>query len=225
MENASKALLIAGSILVSLLIISLLVWGYRGISDWQQTKNNAEDDTKLSEYMLEFRRYDRTLYGSELFSLANLQEDYNADDDIQDGYKEIEISVSIKKGIVASNYFQAGTYTIEQINEQKEKLEKERNGYENKKYNGKSVVYYSQKTPREIANDFGIEYASTEMTSDIQYKLETNSKTKQLMQDIQKYENLNSIYNEFRQGKRFKCTNIEYDDANGRIIEMRYEEL
>lgn len=225
MENASKALLIAGSVLVSLLIIGLLVYGYRGISDWQQTRADSEDNTKVIEYMTEFQRYNRTLYGSELLSLANLQEDYNADDDIQDGYKEIEITIVIRRSIAASSYFQAGTYTLEQIAEQKNSLESERNSYENIMYNGRSVVYYSQRTAREIANDFGIEFSSTEMNSDIQYRLETDSKTKDLMQQIQEYQTLNSIYTEFRQGKRFECTHVEYDDANGRITTMNYEEI
>lgn len=227
MENASKALLIAGSVLISVLIIGLLVFGYRQLSDWQQTRANAEDDTKLVEYIAQFESFNRTLYGSELLSLANLQEDYNADDDIQDGYKEIEITIRINRSIAASSYFQAGTYSIEQIDQQKDELESQMSTYERTRssYNNRSVRYYSQKTYREIANDFGISVSSTELNYDIQAKLEANSKTKNLMQEIYEYQNLNSIYTEFREGKRFRCTNVEYDSSNGRITVMNYEEI
>ena len=158
---------------------------------------------------------------------ANLQEDYNADDDIQDGYKEIKITIKINKSIAASSYFQAGTYSIEQIDKQKDELESQMSTYERTRssYNNRSVKYYSQKTYREIASDFGISVSSTELNYDIQAKLEKNSKTKKLMQEIYEYQNLSSIYKEFREGKRFKCTNIEYDSSNGRVTEMNYEEI
>ncbi len=42
---------------------------------------------------------------------------------------------------------------------------------------------------------------------------------------IQDYTNLNSIYNEFKTGKQFECTNVEYSNSNGRIVSMTYEEI
>ena len=227
MENASKALLIAGSVLVSVLIIGLLVFGYRQISDLQQTRADAEDNTKLVEYMSQFESFNRVLYGSEVFSLANLREDYNADDDIQDGYKEIEITIKISRSIAATTYFQADTYNIEEIDEQKDELEDEIASYEKVRssYNGRSVKYYAERTYREIANDFNVAVSSTDLNYDIQAKLEANSRTNRLMQEIYEYQSLRSIYTEFKEGKRFRCTNVEYDPSNGRIIEMNYEEI
>ena len=54
--------------------------------------------------------------------------------------------------------------------------------------------------------------------------LEGNSTTKKLMEDIQDYTNINSIYTEFRTGKKFNCVEVRYNDYNGRLNYMYFEE-
>ena len=116
MENASKALIIAGSVLISLLVIALLVFGYNQLSDLEQIREDAKVTDALAEYMRQFEQYNRNLYGSELLSLANLQEDYNEKVRSQDeGYEEVTITVEIVNGIVGTNYFQAGKNSLSEI--------------------------------------------------------------------------------------------------------------
>ena len=116
MENASKALIIAGSVLISLLVIALLVFGYNQLSDLEQIREDAKVTDALAEYMRQFEQYNRTLYGSELLSLANLQEDYNEKVRSQDeGYEEVTITVEIVNGIVGTNYFRAGKNSLSEI--------------------------------------------------------------------------------------------------------------
>ena len=101
MENASKALIMAGSVLIAILVIGMLVLGYRNLSSLEQQKEDSESDSTLN-YMVKFEQFNRTLYGSELLSLANLQEDYNSSYDVKyEGYDRIEITV-VTKGIVNS---------------------------------------------------------------------------------------------------------------------------
>ena len=44
MENASKALIMAGSVLMAILVIGLLVFGYQSLSALEQSKENAKGD-------------------------------------------------------------------------------------------------------------------------------------------------------------------------------------
>ena len=104
MENASKALIMAGSVLLAIMIIGLLVFGYNQISETEQIKSDSENIDKLAEYMARFEQFNRdksnALYGSELLSLANLQEDYNESNlRIDEGYDKIEIKVEITKSL------------------------------------------------------------------------------------------------------------------------------
>lgn len=228
MENASKALIMAGSVLISLLVIGLLVLGYRQLSETEQIRTDAEVTDKLADYMRQFEQFNRVLYGSELLSLANLQEDYNTSETREDlGYDRIEITV-YTKGIVDSQYFTQGNHTLESIAEDQKNIESAIANYEktNSTYKNRSVKYYSQKTNREIAIDFGMNPPSNMLDYDIRSEyLLKNSTTSRLAEDIQKYVDLTTIYNEFRTGKRFKCTEIEYNNQNGRINLMHYEEI
>lgn len=130
MENASKALIMAGSILIALLVIGMLVLGYRNISSLEQQKENAEGNMSALDYMRKFEQFNRTLYGSELLSLANLQEDYNNTADVlYEGYDRIEITV-VTDGIVNSPYFAAGTYNLDAISNDQAKIESQLAQYE-----------------------------------------------------------------------------------------------
>ena len=228
MENASKALIMAGSILIAILVIGLLVFGYSQLSETEQIRSDADATDKLADYMRQFEQFNRTLYGSELLSLANLQEDYNTSETREDlGYDRIEITV-YTKGIVNSQYFTQGNHTLESIAEDQKNIESAIANYEktNSTYKNRSVKYYSQKTNREIAIDFGMNPPSNMLDYDIRSEyLLKNSTTSRLAEDIQKYVDLTTIYNEFRTGKRFKCTEIEYNNQNGRINLMHYEEI
>lgn len=95
-----------------------------------------------------------------------------------------------------------------------------------KKYNNRSVKYYSSKRNREIANDFDMDPPSSMPDYDIATNyLETNSTTAELLQEIQDYKEISTIYNEFRTGKKFRCTNVVYNNQNGRIRSMYFEEI
>ena len=227
MENASKALIMAGSVLMAILVIGLLVFGYQSLSALEQSKENAKGDLKAEQYMERFEQFDRTLYGSELLSLANLLEDYNNTDDVKyDGYEEMTIEV-YTTGITSTTYFKEGKDNITKILEDKNEIEGDISKYEvkNSKYKNKSVKYYSEKSNRQIAEEFGMEVPGTTPDYDIAEKyLEINTETNQLLKDIQDYKSLTTIYNEFRIGKKFECKEIEYDDNNGRITYMYFEE-
>lgn len=229
MENASKALIMAGSILLAVIIIGILVFAYGQLSDVEQTRTDAEDTDKIASYMRQFDQFNRTLYGSELLSLANLQEDYNTSDAREDtGYDEVIITVTINRTPDNNyNYFRQGTYDLSRVVQDKNNLENAIASYEQSKrtYNNRSVKYYSSRSYREIALDFGMNPPSNMASYDIVYEyLEKNSATNQLLAEIQEYTNLTSIYTEFRTGKQFDCTEVGYNDQNGRINKMVFVE-
>lgn len=79
MENASKAIIMAGGILISIVIISLLVLLFGGIGGAYDAQNEALSIKQIEEYNRKFAKYNDTkgLYGTELISLANLMNEYN----------------------------------------------------------------------------------------------------------------------------------------------------
>lgn len=206
----------------------------------EQTRENADATDKMAEYMRRFEQFDRTVYGSELFSLGNLQQDYNASDAREEvGYGKIEITVVIKREIAESEYFKPGEYPIGELSEEQKAIENEIDLYEkaNQRYNNRSVKFYSQKSTREIARDFGYtdipstlpdSMIMTDYFNDVRNQIKGRYQDlKKCMEDIQTYTNLRSIYTEFRTGKQFQSIEIsdKYNNYTGRIEKMRFEEV
>ena len=71
MENASKALIMAGGIFIALLVITLLVFFYNNIVTVQNADEEAEIIEQAAEFNKQYDVYNRNnLYGSEILSLA-----------------------------------------------------------------------------------------------------------------------------------------------------------
>ena len=78
MENASKALIMAGSVLIALLIIGALVLMFRNLTNYQKTNSESTLSSQIIEYNQQFETYNRKkVRGSELYSLLNRIIDYN----------------------------------------------------------------------------------------------------------------------------------------------------
>ena len=235
MENASKALIIAGSVLMAVLVIGALMLMYNQIADIEQTKTDNDELSKMEDYSKKFEEYNGTIYGSELFSLANLQDDYTKRYKKEDGYTKITITVIINNSISGTSYFQSGENDINDILNYKDDIEKEINGIEGKQTlgnKGKSVKYYTQLSIRQLVDSLkknkliSDEYEPASDADENTIKEELiglNNKCQQLFEDIEKYKNIKSVYTEFK-NKRFKCTNVTYNKYNGRIESMNFEE-
>lgn len=242
MENASKALLLAGSVLMAVIVIAALVYMFGQLSNAQQTKADVDELSKITEYGKRFEQFNKTIHGAELLSLANLQSDYNATQSEESGYTEIQIRVKLDYNISdeQTTYFRAGnTYDIQEFSEKITKYSSNNSSVENLiiKYEeqtdsrGKTIQDYAQMSYREIAIEYfpDIDFTSSDDTDyDVGELLAgrmgnvSTSQSRKLMKDIEKYKSLKSLYTEFK-NKSFKCKDVGYD-INGRINSMYFEE-
>lgn len=72
MENASKALLMAGGVIIAVLIISLFVYMFTSASSMFQTEEDVERIQEIEEYNKQYESYNRKLLrGTDLISLIN----------------------------------------------------------------------------------------------------------------------------------------------------------
>jgi len=72
MENASKALLIAGGILLSILIVSIMLYMYTSIRNVSETETEVLKAEKLSEFNMQFESYNlKSMYGTDIISVIN----------------------------------------------------------------------------------------------------------------------------------------------------------
>ena len=228
MENASKALIMAGSILLSLLVIGTVVFLYNRLRDIEQTKVDSEYVTKLVEYGKKFEQYTRTLHGQELLSLANLQEDYEKTQANTYGYTPIEVKVKIKRAIsfnLLRQFFKTGVQDISNLLDDRNTIENEIKKYEEEPYDSKNrtVKAFSQMSNRQIASIYNEEYHSSVPDYDIP-NITKNPILRLLYMQIEEYKEYKSIYTTFA-NKKFKCTETKYNEGNGRIEYMYFEEI
>lgn len=79
MDNAAKAMLIAGGVLLSILIISLLLYAFAHARTIKQAEQEKIEIEQLQKFNQEFEVYNKKLlYGAEVLSVINKIENNNA---------------------------------------------------------------------------------------------------------------------------------------------------
>ena len=59
MENASKALIMAGSVLIALMIIGALMLMFGNLTSYQETDTQGTRSAQIAEFNQQFETYDR----------------------------------------------------------------------------------------------------------------------------------------------------------------------
>lgn len=78
MENASKALLMAGGMLLAILLLTLLIYAWSLFSEYQSSRDDLADIENTAKFNQQFTNYDREdVQGYELITLVNQIVDYN----------------------------------------------------------------------------------------------------------------------------------------------------
>ncbi len=106
MENATRALTMAASVLIALVIISAILLVFNNLSSYQKVNQELQKNAQVIEFNSQFDTYDRTdVRGSDLLSLINRVIDYNerqssVGTEGQDlGYKPIIITIDVSSNI------------------------------------------------------------------------------------------------------------------------------
>lgn len=78
MENASKALIMAGGVLLAIMIVGLIIFAWGRFSSFYNQTDDLSEIKDVTEFNLQFTNYDREdVHGYELISLVNKVADYN----------------------------------------------------------------------------------------------------------------------------------------------------
>ena len=209
MENASKALIMAGSILISIMVITLLVMAYNNLTETMNAKNDEDAVEQVIEFNKQYDVYYRNnLYGSDILSLANKIEDYNERQSKEQGYAKLDMEVTFTKSIDAYNG-EIVLYNSAKIKEKLVFLEKKIEEYKKMKVGGQTIPSLS-----------GLR------TEELEKILPPNlpQSNKELIQRrIFEYLGYSSALTNLK-SKTFKATKFEYDKTSKRITKMIFKE-
>ncbi len=226
MENASKALMIAGGVLISVLIISVALMVYNNMSSLSNSKQQVLEAEQLSKYNMQWESYNRdNLRGADVISIYNKAIDVNQKYREQEGldYDMITVYIKLKADIVENTEYWQWDIGLRQYKKVKETermvLE------EGKSYNTK-----------DNANDLSDFIISTDESSQNGYTINTKPVTLPtgVEKSVDGHDTYTRSYNKKDAFKllKFKCANtidetkegIEYDKY-GRITKIHLVEI
>ena len=96
MENASKALIMAASILIGIVIISAFILMMSNLTNYQEKSYQSNLSDQITEFNNQFTTYARDgIRGSDMISLMNRVVDYNTRYTGTEGYTEMQVTINM----------------------------------------------------------------------------------------------------------------------------------
>ena len=122
MENATKALEMAGSLLIGVLLLGCLLFAYTRMSELKDTEHKVEVSQQAQDF----------------------NEDYNKESIASrgDNKETISLLVTIKTEIIDGKFFTSKTYSVEELNKSYKQLANAINSI-NKEFHGKTISYWA----------------------------------------------------------------------------------
>ncbi len=246
MENAAKALIMAASVLIAIVIISAFILMMSNLTSYQESSYQSNLSAQIAEFNNQFVTYDRSdIRGSDMISLMNRVSDYNARYADSEGFTEMQITIKMNgyndelafdgtnRIITQSEYTQDNIYlivgqpnltTVNGLGSVSSEVSSGPIRTIENKYQQK----YCNQLSSEISNIKSIVDSSGTTTE----KNETFDEEKILPNSASSYGGISVIYEdalkyyEYIQFKRayFDCKGEpEYDKNTGRILKMEFE--
>ena len=241
MENASKALIMAGSVLITLMIIGALILTFSNLTAYQETNTRSTRSTQMAEFNSQYETYNRKdVRGSDLYSLLNKAIDYNrressagtnwADKGQEMAYEPMIIKFTINRAELSadgtSRLFEKDTNEVTgKSNDFGDKVKDEIDDLE-ETYGQTSLTNLTTNLTKIFIDDNASDEEKEEAVKNFNSasrKLTVKSfseidKKSQIREDVYKYY-------EYIQFKRahFDCEKVEYNNKTGRITKMEFK--
>lgn len=219
MENASRALVIAGGVLLSLIIIGVVMFAYRGITSLQKEKDISLSNEQVSKINEQIEKYTKksVIYGSEVLSICNAIEDYSRKYPESEGYQMITAKIKIKaNGANNVELFFKDEYNDEQYNS----TQRLKGDYDNaiKTRDDKGKISMSNgKTIEELYDLFRTDSQKINSYYDL-YLNDGKYNVEEILQFLEEYEKYKNCINTFRE-KEFRAS-VVYSNTTGIIKEI-----
>lgn len=104
MENAAKALIIAGGILFAIMILSLVVYMSTTTTRMAEAQDEKKKVEELTAFNKEYEAYNKTrMYGADIITVVNKAIDYNRSLDASQQNEAMIISINITDRFIATS--------------------------------------------------------------------------------------------------------------------------
>lgn len=219
MENASKALLMTGSILIGIILLSLGVYIFNIMSEARRIEASTLTEEQLVKYNLEYTSFNKSrMYGTDVITVLNKAIDNNkkyAKDD-KSMFIDIAFTLTDNVSVVVKKYEWTGK-KFEVKNLPTRSIAKGNDKYQYEFIKGKTYSLENEEHAKMIENFLK---TSTDATEE---KDESGIRDKDNLKNGDFYTVTYSGFSDFKR-MIFKCSKIEYNEV-GKVCYMEFTQV
>ena len=246
MENASKGLMIAGSILLTIMVVGMLVYFLSQYRQFPQAQTEAQRAAQVTKFNREYESYDKKkMYGTDVATIVNKAINNNkkyADqrtgqyiiDEENNHYINVEITLLTAVESYATQY-----YEVEQPTGALKSYVETQNYYDDikGKIDGKGSertfelgTVFPANTTISLLKENGTFMIQNQTIEDFfsdgeTYRIQlTSGKNAATKFDERNYTEVYSGFTDFKR-KFFECVGIEYDEATSMVDCIKFREI
>lgn len=246
MENASKALIMAGAILFTIMVVGLLVYFMSQYRQFPQQQTEQQRLEQVAKFNREYESYDKKkMYGTDVATIVNKAIDNNkkyADertgqyviDDTNNHYINVEIKLLTDIKSYATQYYEVDQPTgelksyVETVNYEDD-IKGKINGKGDEEsfelgtiFPANTTISLLERHSSFMSQNKTLEkFFSDKETVRIQLTSGKNAATKY---DERNYTEVYSGFTDFKR-KFFECTGLEYDEETSMVDCIKFEEI
>lgn len=226
MENATKALVMAGSILISIIILAILLYAFNVIKQYPEEQEEQAKIEQLSKFNTEYESYNKEkMYGTDIITVLNKANNNNKLYADNEGAYDIDIEIKLLTDITASALIYSPSLDENgnldgKIDVSQTENEKGLPNYAKKQFDGKLGVILVKGTFTLLENVLTIQNLLALSDEIVIYPDEK----KDGLDPEWNYTKIDGGFKQFKR-KLFKCTGIEYNSTTGRVNKMYFEEI
>ena len=163
MENASKALLMAGGMLVALILISLVVYVFASPKAVQQEIATRQKEEEIIAFNNQYEAYNKkVMRGLDIITLKNMAINNNKKNE----FEQVEIEIEIKNDTIVNDGLDERLYVLSESNNALDDMDKDKeNIFKSSRFFKCTGVSYSQNTGKVDGMKF-IEITNTVIETD-----------------------------------------------------------
>lgn len=110
MENASKALLIAGGVMLAMMILSVMMYMSGKITDIGEAQNNRKAAEQLAAFNAEYEAYNKKLmYGTDVITAVNKAIEHNGGLGVNEADDFIDVKIKLQQDFIGVKVDKDGT--------------------------------------------------------------------------------------------------------------------
>ena len=213
MDNAPRALLMAGGMLMAIVVISILVIMFRNTSQIEQANQEAQEVEEIRMFNERFASYQKSaMYGTDVISVLNMAISNNRKYDVNPGEDYyVDVVFTLKTDVMDEIY----EYRYDEVNS---RYEKELPIQIDPRHHTDALKANKAYT---LTDDYYtlLDFVSNADAPDSE--IYDKGYTKKMLTSYK--ERLYGMANFKR--FTFRCIDVDYDDTNGRIIRMEFEHV